>query len=164
MNVSAAGDSCAQSSASNQLEERTWSTECSVPVMVRSFFSSTVTCFPTNVVKKLWNSIVGNGKCCPFYSSIPSVSHGPVSLFSAAFRELYAFLASSRNPTQSCLLFARSRSSPLRLVLLSLVVSSNPATTNALNISACIFPHLHYGFSFGRLHSIRLLGRRVSRV
>jgi len=30
---------------------RYWSTECSVPVMARSFFSSTVTSLPTSVLK-----------------------------------------------------------------------------------------------------------------
>ena len=37
---------------------RTWSTECSVPTMARSFFSSTVICLPTSVLKKLANSMV----------------------------------------------------------------------------------------------------------
>lgn len=35
---------------------RYWSTECSFPVIARSFFNSTVTCFPTNSLKYEKNS------------------------------------------------------------------------------------------------------------
>jgi len=44
---------------------RTWSTECSVPTMARSFFNSTVICLPTRVLKKLANSMVrAQGAAC----------------------------------------------------------------------------------------------------